>query len=173
MKKFFALALITILTLSLTTTAFAATYRYDGDDIIFTYDENLFEIVEDDHTDDEDSVVLAAKDETWGQTYVRIYVADLDDGEGFPTMEDFAAMPDTTVEQMETWAGFKNVFTYTLENDDDTTQTFFIAPVYDDDGEIEECLTVEIGVTKMDDADKAMLRDDAISEILNTLKVDD
>ena len=82
-------------------------------------------------------------------------------------------MPDTTVEQMETWADFKNVFTYTLENDDDTTQSFFIAPVYDDDGEIEECLTVEIGVTKMDNADKAMLRDDAISDILNTLKVDD
>ena len=169
MKKFFALALIAILTL--TTTAFAATYRYDGDDIVFNYDENIFEIVEDDHTDDEDTVVLAAKDKSWGQTYVRVYVAELEDGEKFPTMEDFAAMPDTTVEQMEIWAGFKNVFTYTLENDDDTTQTFFIAPVYDDDGEIDDSLTVEIGVTKLDD-DKAMLRDDAISEIVNTLKVD-
>ena len=170
MKKLFALVLIAIL--ALTTTAFAATYRYDGDDIVFNYDENIFEIVEDDHTDDEDSVVLAAKDKTWGQTYVRIYVAELEDGEKFPTMAEFAEMPDTTVEQMETWAGFKNVFTYTLENDDDTTQTFFIAPVYDDDGEIDDSLTVEIGVTKMDDADKAMLRDDAISEILDTLKVD-
>ena len=35
MKKFFALALIAILALS--TTAFAATYRYDDDDIVFTY----------------------------------------------------------------------------------------------------------------------------------------
>ena len=84
MKKFFALALIAILSLS--TTAFAATYRYDDDDIVFTYDENLFDVTMDDHTDDEDLVILSTKDE---KNFVRIPLAELDDGETFPTIADF------------------------------------------------------------------------------------
>lgn len=170
MKKLFAMLLIA--TLSLTTVAFAATYRYDGDDIVFTYDENIFEIVEDDHTDDEDSVVLAAKDDALGETYVRIHVRDLDDGEKFPTMAEFIPIADVEVTQGD-WAGYKDVFMYTVENADGTSQHFFIAPVTDHDGEIEDILTVEIGVTNIEDEDALMMRDDAISEIVDTLKVDD
>ena len=147
MKKLFALALIAILALS--TTAFAATYRYDDDDIVFTYDENLFDV----------------------------NLADLDDGETFPTLADFKDVEEglgVKVETLETWAnGYKNVFTYTVDNGDGTTETTFIAPVYDDDGEIDDIMTVRIGVEKDVDEEAGMARDDAISEIVNTLKVDD
>ena len=172
MKKLFALALIAIL--ALTTTAFAATYRYDDDDIVFTYDENLFDVTMDDHTDDEDLVILSTKDE---KNFIRIHLADLDDGETFPTLADFKDVEEglgVKVETLETWAnGYKNVFTYTVDNGDGTTETTFIAPVYDDDGEIDDILTVRIGVEKDVDEEAGMARDDAISEIVNTLKVDD
>ena len=171
MKKFFALVLIAILTL--TATAFAETYRYE-DDITFNYDEKLFDITMDDHTDDEDLVILSTKD---GNNFVRIHLAELDDGETFPTIADFKDLEEglgVKVETLETWAnGYKNVFTYAVDNEDGTMETTFIAPVYDDDGEIDDILTVRIGVEKDVDEAAAMARDDAISDILNTLKVDD
>ena len=170
MKKLFAMLLIATLTLS--AVAFAATYRYDGDDIVFTYDENIFEIVEDDHTDDEDSIVLATKDDYLGQTYVRIYLRDLEDGEKFPTAAEFTPLADVEVTQGE-WNGYKDVFMYTIEDEDGTSDNFFIVPIYDDDGEIEDSLTIEICVTKVEDEEAAMLRDDAISEIVDTLRIDD
>ena len=49
----------------------------------------------------------------------------------------------------------------------------FIAPVIDDDGEAEEMVTVTIGVTKLEDEYAAMARDDVISAIVDTLRVDD
>ena len=171
MKKLFALALIAIL--ALTATAFAETYRYE-DDITFNYDEKLFDITMDDHTDDEDLVILSTKD---GNNFVRIHLAELDDGETFPTIADFKDLEEglgVKVETLETWAnGYKNVFTYAVDNEDGTMETTFIAPVYDDDGEIDDILTVRIGVEKDVDEAAAMARDDAISDILNTLKVDD
>ena len=170
MKKLFAMILAAILTLS--TAAFAATYRYDDDDIVFNYDENIFEIEEDDHTDDEDSIVLATKDDYLGQTYVRIYLRDLEDGEKFPTAAEFTPLADVEVTQGE-WNGYKDVFMYTIEDEDGTSDNFFIVPIYDDDGEIEDSLTIEICVTKVEDEEAAMLRDDAISEIVDTLRIDD
>ena len=172
MKKIFALVLIAIL--ALTTTAFAATYRYDGDDIVFNYDENLFDITMDDHSDDEDLVILITKD---GNNYVRIHLAELEDDETFPTIADFKDLEEglgVKVETLETWGnGYKNVFTYIVDDEDGTVETTFIAPVYDDDGEIDDILTVRIGVEKDVDEAAGMARDDAISEILDTLKVDD
>ena len=169
MKKIFAIVMIAILALS--TVAFAENYR--SDDVKFQYDEKNFEITLDDRTDDETTVVLSGTNKAWGNTYIRIYVHDLDDGEKFPTMDEFAEMPDTTVTQGD-WNGYKGVFMYTLNNDDGTTQDFFIAPVMDDDGdEVEDLLTVEIGVTKIEDEDIAMERDDLISAVVDTLRVDD
>jgi len=86
MKKAFALLLIAILTLS--ATAFAATYT--SDDIRFKYEDAMFEVSYEDRTDDESTVILSGKDEAWGTTYIRFYVHDLEDGETFPTMEDFS-----------------------------------------------------------------------------------
>ena len=174
MKKIFALVLIAIMTLT-AATAFAATYRYDGDDIVFTYNEELFDITMDDHTDDEDLIILTAKDE---KSSVSIHVAELDDGEKFPTLADFKDIEETLgvkVETLENWAnGYRNVFTYTAQNEDGAIEATFIAPVYDDDGEIDDILTVRICVDNTDlEEEAAMARDDAISEIVDTLKVDD
>ena len=169
MKKLIAILMAALLALS--TVAFAETYR--SDDLNFEYDENAFEITVDDRTDDETTVVLYGKNEAWGHTFVAFYVRDLKDGEKFPTMEEMSEIPDTTVTQGE-WNGYTDVFMYTLEYDDGTTENYFIAPVKDkDDKEIEEVLTVHIGTTKIDDEAVLQERDDAISAVVDSLKVDD
>ena len=63
MKKIITMILIALLALS--TTAFATIYRH-YDDITFEYDDTLFEISMDDHTDDEDLVILTGKEAAWG-----------------------------------------------------------------------------------------------------------
>ena len=171
MNKFFAILLAVVLALSCTA-AFAATYTHD-DDIAFEYDDAKFEISMDDHTDDEDLVILTGKDAAWGNTFIRIHLADLRDGETFPTMDEFTAMPDAKDLTQGEWNGFKDVFMYTVENEDGSSEHFFIAPVTDDDGEVEDILTVNIGVSQLDDEDAVMARDDQISAVLDTLRVDD
>ena len=59
-----------------------------------------------------------------------------------------------------------------MEYDDGTTEHYFIAPVTDDDGEVEDILTVIIGVSRLDDEDAAMERDDLISNVMDSLKMD-
>ena len=169
MKKLIALIVAPLLALS--ATAFAEIYR--SDDITFEYDEKAFEVTLDDRTDDETTVVLHGNNEAWGNTFVSFYLKDLDDGEKFPTMEEISQIPDTTVTQGD-WNGYKNVFMYTLEYDDGTTEHYFIAPVMDDDDKkVEDLLTVHIGVSKIEDESVAMARDDAISAVVDSLKVDD
>jgi len=169
MKKMLALVITALLALS--ASAFAEIYR--ADDITFQYDEKAFEVSMDDRTDDETTVVLHGKDEAWGNTFISFYLKDLDDGEKFPTMAEMSQIPDTTVTQGD-WNGYKNVFMYTLEYDDGTSEHFFIAPVMDDDGnEVDNLLTVHIGVSKVEDESIAMARDDAISAVVDSLKVDD
>ena len=169
MNKFFAILIAAVLALSCTA-AFAATYNHDND-ITFTYDDSLFEITMDDHTDDEDLIILDGKEAAWGNTFIRIHLADLDDNESFPILDDFVDMGDTEVTQGE-WNGYQDVFMYTVDNGD-STDSFFIAPVKDDDGEVDEILTVEIGIDKIEDEEAAMTRDDMISEVVDTLKIDD
>jgi len=166
MKKIIALILIGILALS-TAGAFAATYNHD-DDLSFTYDDAYFTITMDDHTDDEDLVILSDKN----NGFVRIHLADLDDGEKFPTAEEVATAQNVEVETLETWGNFKNVVTYTYTVAA-STETVFIAPVYDDDGDVDDILTVNIGAEKIENEDAAMERSDRISEIVDTLKADD
>lgn len=88
-------------------------------------------------------------------------------------MDDFNAMPGAGEVTQGDWAGYHNVFMYTVENVGGSQESFFIAPVVDDDGEIDDILTVNICVTPIDDEEKSMLRDDAISEVVDTLRVDD
>ncbi len=170
MKKFFAILMVAILTLS--TAAFAATYNHD-DDVRFQYDETKFEISMDDHTGDEDLVILTGKDEAWGETFIRIHLAELRDGETFPTMDEFTAMPDAKDLTQGEWNGFRNVFMYTVEYEDGGSEHYFIAPVTDDDGEIDHILTVNIGISPIEDEETAMTRDDLISAVVDTLRVDD
>ena len=169
MKKLIAILMAALLALS--TVAFAEIYR--SDDLNFEYDENAFEITVDDRTDDETTVVLYGKNEAWGHTFVAFYVRDLKDGEKFPTMEEMSQIPDTTVTQGD-WNGYKDVFMYTLEYDDGTSEHIFIAPVMDDDDkEVEDLLTVHIGISKIEDEDTLQARDDAISAVVDSLKIDD
>ena len=168
MKKMLALVIAALLALS--ASAFAEIYR--ADDITFQYDEKAFEVSMDDRTDDETTVVLHGKDEAWGNTFISFYLKDLDDGEKFPTMAEMSQIPDTTVTQGD-WNGYKNVFMYTIEDEDGTSDNFFIAPVADGDGEVEDILTVEISVSKIDNDSVAMARDDAISAVVDSLKIDD
>ena len=171
MNKFFAVMIAIVLALSCTA-AFAATYTHD-DDIAFEYDDAKFEISMDDHTDDEDLVILTGKDAAWGNTFIRIHLADLRDGETFPTMDEFTAMPDAKDLTQGEWLGFKDVFSYTVEYEDGASEHYFIAPVADDDGEVEDILTVVIGVTTIEDEDAAMGRDDLISSVVDSLKISD
>ena len=171
MNKFFAILIAAVLALSCTA-AFAATYTHD-DDIRFEYDDARFEISMDDHTDDEDLIILDGKDAAWVNTFIRIHLADLRDGETFPTMDEFAAMPDAKDLTQGEWNGFRNVFMYTVEYDDGGLEHYFIAPVFDEDGEVEDILTVNIGVSQLDDEDAVMARDDQISAVLDTLRVND
>ena len=168
MKKMFIMLLIAILTLS--TAAFAATYTHD-DDITFRYDDAFFKISMDDHGDDEDLIIL---DDQHGG-FVRIHLRDLDDGETFPTIEDFSeieAANGTKVEKLAEWAGFTDVFTYGY-NVDAYHEDVFIAPIYDDDHEIDAILTVNIGGDALEDEAAGMERADMVSEVVDTLKVKD
>jgi len=170
MKKLIVMLLIAVFALS--TTALAATYRHD-DDITFEYDENAIEIAAEDHKDDEDRIVMGFKDSAWGDGYISIARQELPDGTPFPTQEEIAGeLGATQLETLPTWGNFKDVFTASFTTDD-LTETVFVAPVFDDDGEAEEMVTVTIGVTRLEDEDAAMARDDAISAIVDTLKVDD
>ena len=169
MKKIIVMLMIAALALS--TAALAETYKCD--DLRFEYDATAFDITMDDHTDDEDLIILSGKNEAWGDTYVRIYLQELEDDERFPTLDDFVDMGDTVVTQGD-WNGYNDVFMYSYETEDGATVSLFIAPVAgDDDGEIDDILTVEIGVCPIEDDETAMDRDDLISGILDSLIVDD
>ena len=170
MKKFFAVLLIAVLALS--TVAFAETYT--SDDISFEYDETAIMVSFEDRTEDETTVVLNNVDETWGEFYIRFHLSELEDGETFPTIDEFAEMPDTEVTQGE-WNGYTDVIMYTLRSDDGIVQDFFIVPIADEDGEVEEALTIEIGTkTVEDEAEEiAMGRSDLISAVIDSLKIDD
>ena len=172
MKKMFAMLLIAAMTL----TGFAAfAENYHNEDLNFTFDKEVFSITEDE-TEDELETVLTAKNEAWGMTYIRFHLRDLDDGEKFPTKAEFAELEkglNTEVTQGE-WNGFKDVFMYDVK-EDGTFESVFIIPVYDDDddNEIDDILTINVSITDIEDEELAMARDDQISAVLDTLKIDD
>jgi len=172
MKKLLVMLLAAILALS--ATAFAATYNYDND-ITFEYDDKALEITFEEHKDDEDRIILGFKDAAWDDGYITIQVQDIEDGDHFPTNEEIAKEINVDVSTLETlasWGNFTNVVTATFTTDD-FTETMFFAPVTDDDGEVEDILTVVVGTTAIENEEIATQRDDAISTIIDTLKVDD
>ena len=128
-----------------------------------------------DFTDDEDMIVLSFADESWGEGYVRIYLHELADGEVFMDEGDIALVEETfktTVEKLDTWGNFTNVYTYTYAYEDGTEDTLFAAAVYDaEDGEEEYGLNVTINAMPLDDEDAGMARSDAISNIVDSLQV--
>ena len=100
------------------------------------------------------------------------HLRELEDGEAFPEKADFAeieAALDTSVDQGE-WNGFEDMFMYSVA-DEQYFEQVFIAPVVDDDGEIDGILTINVRVEKTDDEETGMNRDDAISAVLDTLEL--
>lgn len=168
MKKLIAILLAALLAMSVA--AFAETYR--NDDITFEYDGNAFEISLDGSTDDVADVVVNGKNEAWGPTYVSFYMKELEDNEKFPTVDELAAENNATVTQGD-WNGYKDVLMYTLEGDDGMSRSYFVIPVKDDDNEIDDILTVQIGVSGIEDEATLQERDDAISAIVDSMKLDD
>lgn len=168
MKKFLAILIAAMLAMS--TGALAATYTYPDCDLTFDYNEDFFEITMDDHTEDEDLVILTDKNEGG----IRIHLGELKDGETFPTAEELAQTWGVEVETMETWGNFKNVLSYQITNEDGTYEVVFIAPVYaDDEAEIDDILTVSITGKPIEDEEAAMESSDWTSEVVDTLKIVD
>ena len=170
-KKIVALLVAALL---LAGAAFAETASFTdrGKDFTFEYDADQFEITLEDYADDTDDdadlvLVLTGKNAAWGDTEIEFLKLDTED-EPY-TLDQFAELEealDTTVEQGE-WNGFKDVFQYAYEVEDVIGQTFIIS--YDDD----ESLTISVTVTAMNDEDAQQLRDDAISAVLDSLKIID
>lgn len=174
MKKIIAMLLAAAMILTCAAMAETRTYTDHDKDITFQYDDAQFEITMDDETDDELLVILHGKNADWGEeTSIRIHLADLDDGEKFPTVDDYADMTAATGDEVKQgeWNGFNDVimYNYTI---DDYTENVFIVPVHDDDdNEVDDILTINIGVTRSEDEEAAMLRDDVISEVVDSLKI--
>ena len=171
MKKIVCMLLVVIL---LGAAALAETVNYADpeEEIAFAYDTDDFKIEMDDVGDDEHLVILGGVRENWGSYSIRIHLRELEDGEAFPEKADFAeteAALDTSVDQGE-WNGFEDVFMYSVA-DEQYFEQVFIAPVADDDGEIDGILTINVRVEKTDDEETGMNRDDAISAVLDTLEL--
>lgn len=172
MKKILCTLLAALL---LTSAALADTVDYADPEreLAFRYDDSAFEIGMDDVGDDEHLVILSAVRADWGEYYIRFHLRDLDDGETFPTLADFAEIEQalgTTATQSD-WAGFRNVITYDID-DPEAYEQVFVVPVYDeDDDEVEDILTINVSISKLEDEEAGMARDDAISGVLDTLKI--
>ena len=164
MKKIFALLLVTIL--AMTAAASAATYTHEH--LTFEYNDSFFEITMEDHGDEEDMVILHDKN----QGGIRIHLRDMEDGETFPTAEEIAKDLNVEVTKMDEWGNFKDVLTYDTQTDN-FIESVFIAPIYDDDGDIDDILTVNINGEVIEDEDAAMESSDWTSEVVDTLKVID
>jgi hypothetical protein len=171
MKKIFVMMLAAILALS--ATAFAATYNLDND-ISFEYDENSFKILKEEHRDDEDVVALGFQNADWGDGFITIDLADVDTNSPFPTLEAMQSELSGVDVIQGDWANFKNVISFSIEQDG-VTSSNFIVPIYDDDNpnKVDDGMTVSISVTQAANDQATADRDDAISNLVNSIKVID
>lgn len=169
MKKW--IAIVMIAALALCGTALAATYTDRDGELTFEYDDTLFDVVTEEETDDELLVTLTGKDPSWGVTQINIYLAELNENESFPKVEEFTGVEEETghLPTQGDWANFEDVIMFSSLLKDGTTESVFIAPIYDGDHEVEQSLTVRVSVSEVD----SVVRSDAISDVLDTLKVVD
>ena len=89
MKKMLCV-LLAVLLLTATALAETATYADPEGELAFSYDADAFEVSMDDVGDDEHLVILSGAQEAWGEYYIRFHLRDLEDGEAFPVLADFA-----------------------------------------------------------------------------------
>lgn len=166
MKRLLALLIATLLVL--TGTALAEDY---AEDLTFEYDYELFEITKEERTEEDLYVVLTGKVAEWGDTSISIYLDELKEGEAFPTVEDFSKVETETGNEVTqgTWNGFEDVIMFSAALEDGSTESVFIAPIYDAAGAVEKSLSVRVNASDVE----SMERDDAISEVLDTLAITD
>ena len=175
MKKL--IATLMIAALLLTGSALAATY--DTDNIAFEYDDSVFKVEVEDNEDGEAYCILYSVNDELENTFVNISVAKLEDDETFPTLEAYTKEAnedeesEVLVDVLDEWAGFKGVYHYDSEYADEETHfhaSTFTAPVYKDDKVI-AIADIYVCQDVLEDEDAAMQISDAISEILDTLKI--
>ena len=176
MKKLTATLLMAALLL--TGTALAA--NHDANGIAFEYDDTVFEVAVDELDEEEAIVVLYAVDETLENTFVSISLAPLIDGETFPTLEEYIAetndfeTEEVNVEQLDEWLGYKDVYSYAYDVDNEEDGRYhsetYTAPVTVD-GEVKAVLEIYANQDAIDDEDVSTHISDAISGVLDSLKV--
>ena len=175
MKKL--IATLMIAALLLTGSALAATY--DTDNIAFEYDDSVFKVEVEDNEDGEAYCILYSVNDELENPFVNISVAKLEDDETFPTLEAYTEEAnedeesEVLVDVLDEWAGFKGVYHYDSEYVDEETHfhaSTFTAPVYKDDKVI-AIADIYVCQDVLEDEDAAMQISDAISEILDTLKI--
>ena len=162
MKKLITLLVIAVLAMS--AVAFADTYSANA--LTFEYSKDYFTISMEDHTGDEDLIILSDKYDG----FVHMHYGVLKDGESFPTAEEVEKNMNVKVEKMDDWANFKDVLTYDISAEDGQKESVFIAPVYNKD-KVEGILTVRISAGKVEGEEKAIENSDKISEVVDTLVV--
>ena len=167
MKKVLCV-LLAVLLLGMSAMAEHVTYDDIYEALSFEYDDSAFAVVMDDVADGEHLVILSGIQEDWGTCYIRLHVRVLGEDEGYPTVDDFAGIAkglNTEVTQGE-WNGFQNVIMYGAQ-EVDLQEQVFVVPLAGAGG----LLTINIGVEPIEDEAAGMNRDDAISEVLDTLSV--
>lgn len=166
------LSMLLISAMILANAAMADTYNSPGKDLRFEYDERLFKITTEDCTDDEQLINLDFLDASWGKGYVSIYLRKLENGESVPTLTSFAEVEKTlhtTVEQGACY-GFKDAFHYTTEQDG-AIESAIIVPICNEDNAASAILTVNVSISRLEDEETGRIRDDAISSVINSLKI--
>ena len=167
MKKLICLMMALAL-LSVGALAETATYTDADDALSFQFDKSAFEIDMDDSTETEHLVILSGTREDWGEYYVRLYTRLMEEGDQYPTREDFADIEEELNAEITEgeWNGFQNVIMYEA-HDDKYLEMMFSAPLVDRD----MILVVYVGANQLEDEEAAMARDDLISAVVDSIEI--
>ena len=149
-------------------------YEDPHGDLSFNCDPGLFEIASDEDADDLHTVALKGIREDLGEYGITFAMRELQDGEAAPDLENPGDFIEDGAEATQgEWNGFENVIMYASETDDTLRQVFVVPVKDDDDGEVEDVLTITITAQKLADEEAGMAQSDAISNVLDSLVVDD
>jgi len=171
MKKLFCMVIVLALAISaVAALAETTTYTDRADDFTFTYDTDYFEITQEEYQSDEDDdlvLVLGGKDKAWGNVFIQMTRTALD-VENEEAMAAVAAAEQELIDGAGAtkgeWNGFQDVLMYAFDDEDAFEQTFVVPSTRD------ETLTILVHTDKIEDEEAAMVRDDQISAVLDSLQ---
>ena len=134
----------------------------------FSYDADTFEITGEEYQDDaEDSDLVLTMNGTrafWGNVMLQFRKTKIDDPKAFE--DSLAALKEAGIEvTCGKWNGFGDVYMYSFTDEDAFEQRFILRP--DED----TSLAIIVTADRLDDEEMGMDRDDAISGLLSTLRV--